>query len=219
MSLEMKKQRIGIFGGSFDPIHNGHLNLAIGLMESHHLDQVWFIPARINPHKVDQPPSISLEHRIAMIELAIADIPQFQMKDLESRRPSPSYTVDTLRELLHAEKSHSTLHEFFLLLGDDAIPGFSHWHRPEEIVSMVPLLVGSRAAVGRTLDCEGLNPEIMKAIKDGMTKITMMDISSTYIRDRLSQQLYCGHLVPSAVLSYIAAHGLTSCINRARSLF
>lgn len=112
----MNKKRIGIFGGSFDPIHFGHLNLAIELMESHHLDEVWCIPAPQSPHKMEQPP-VSFLHRKAMLALAIRDIPQFQLKDLEGHRPPPSYTVDTVKEILAKAKEHPHPPQFYLLLG------------------------------------------------------------------------------------------------------
>lgn len=191
--------RVGLLGGTFDPIHFGHLNLAFELMEKKELDQVWFIPAQVNPFKLSNPPT-GMVHRMKMVELAIQGIPQFHLKDLEKNRPSPSYTVDTIRALLKQEP----FHEFFLLLGEDAAFQFSTWHLPEEIVRLVPLLVGSRRG-GLLLpeaSC-GINPIIREAIQRGLVETHLMDISATEIRHRLKEGKPCGHLTPSSVLRYI----------------
>lgn len=200
------RSRIGLYGGSFDPVHFGHINLAIELMERHSLDEVWFIPAHINPHKLGLPP-VAAHHRIAMLKLAIDDIPSFSVKDFESGQAGPSYTVDTLLRLIEEEKTSAHPRKFFLLLGEDSLAGFGRWHRPEEIISLVDLLIGSRCC---------LLPESMKdeshaiicAMKKGMTKTPMMDISSTSLRLRLTKGLYCGHLIPHQVLDYIKQHRL-----------
>lgn len=196
--------RIGIYGGSFDPIHFGHLNLAMELMETHDLSEVWFIPAQLNPHKLDSLP-IPVHHRIAMIQLAIEEIPQFSMKDLESQRPSPSYTIETIKELYQGDEGVNR--QFFLMLGEDAVPGFFLWKDPEEIVAHASLLIGSRSG-WPTKALEGKDPIIKAAILAGLTKTRQMNISSSEIRQRLHQGKYCGHLVPSKVLDYIRSYGL-----------
>lgn len=192
---------IGLFGGSFDPIHFGHLNLAFELMEIHHLDQIWFIPAQINPFKIENPPT-SLFHRLNMVQLAIENIPQFHLKDIEKDRPPPSYTIDSLKAFID-NKAHSlTSNHFYLLLGEDTVPGFFQWHLPEEIVKLVPLLIGSRTGVWQT-DWNNFSLSIREAVQKGMTQTRLMDISGTEIRQRLHQNLYCGHLIPNLVLDYI----------------
>jgi nicotinate-nucleotide adenylyltransferase len=199
----LKQRLIGLYGGSFDPIHFGHINLALELMERHHLDEVWFIPAPLSPHKVGREPAPFLDRK-RMIELAIQDIPQFRMKDLEGHRPPPSYTVDTLKEIIAATRHHLHPIQFYLLLGEDIIPDFFHWRSPDEIVSLVPLLIGSRT--GKWIPApedKKIQPSVISSIRAGMTHIRMMDISSTDIRERLAKGLYCGHLVPSKVLDYI----------------
>lgn len=202
MSLATGKgQRIGLFGGTFDPIHFGHLNLAFELMEKRQLDQVWFIPAQVNPFKVQIPP-VSIDHRIAMVQLAIQEVPQFHLKELEKERPPPSYTIDTLKAFIAEEAYSPTPNQFFLLLGEDAVPGFIQWHLPEEIVKLVPLLIGSRSGSWQeALDSFSL--PIREAIQKGLTLTRLMDISGTEIRRRLMQHLYCGHLLPASVLHYI----------------
>lgn len=197
----MSRMKIGLLGGTFDPIHIGHLNLAFELMEKKNLDQVWFIPAHINPHKNDKPPT-SMEHRLAMVKLAIQGIPVFDMKDLENDRPPPSYTIDTLRSL-NAEFPH----QFYLLMGEDVVPRFMQWHLPEEIVKLVPLLIGSRSGIFQ-YDFSHFSPLVKQAIQEGLVPTRLMDISGTEIRKRFEAGLYCGHLLPEAVFRYIQENRL-----------
>jgi len=201
--------KIGIYGGTFDPIHFGHLNLAMEILEAHGLDQVWFCPARINPHKLEDQPT-PIEHRHKMVELAIAKFPQFGLLDIESQREGPSYTVDTLREVLEAEKSSVPLKEFALILGEDAVPGFFRWRQPEAIVKMVPILIGCRSNSILDLSKFQDKPLICQALEKGLTPTRKMDISGTELRERLRNGLICRHLVPSEVLDYIYAHQLYS---------
>lgn len=206
----MKEKRIGLLGGTFDPIHIGHLNLAFELAEKRQLDEVWFIPAHINPLKT-RLTSASIEHRMAMVQAAIQDIPQFHLKDTEARRPPPSYTIDTIRILLAQEAGNPIPHQFFLLMGEDALAGFLEWRMPEEIVSLASLLIGSRTGSwsvkgGKSSD------SIREAIQIGMTPTRLMDISATDIRSRLANHLYCSHLIPSSVMQYIHEKELYSSI-------
>lgn len=204
MAGKLSKKKIGLYGGTFDPIHFGHLNLAIELMEKQSLDEVWFIPTHLNPLKFDRHPS-SIEHRLKMVQLAIEKIPQFKLKDIESHRAPPSYTIDTLHELMAQEANE--IHHLYLLLGQDSIPGFYHWQRVDEIVDIIPLLIASRTGEWHSA---GQKPHIETAIQKGLVQTRYMDITSTEIRDRLSKGLYCGHLVPHEVLSYIHEQKLFS---------
>ena len=206
---ETKGNKVGLFGGSFDPIHFGHLNLAMELKEKHHLDEVWFCPAHINPHKLDaNTPALAL-HRLKMVELAVAGIPGFRVIDNEISREGPSYTIDTLHALIADEAKTGNGRTFALLLGADAIPGFFRWHCPLEIVRLVPLFIGSRAGTLNISQLEG-DPEILAAIQKGMTETRLFDVSATAVRYRLSKGLYCGHLVPKEVLDYIYTNHLYS---------
>lgn len=199
------RKKIGLLGGTFDPVHHGHLNLAVELMEKRALDQVWFIPAQMNPHKVDRPP-VSMEHRLAMVQLAIQEVPQFILKDLEKNH-FPSYTIETLKIFLAEEAVKETPHQFYWLMGEDALSGFHHWHLPEEIIRLVPLLIGSRYTEKQD-EVTSRDPEIERAIQEGLTPTRLMDISSREIRKRLALRLYCGYLVPTSVLHYIEQHHL-----------
>lgn len=195
------KRKVGFFGGTFDPIHFGHLNLAIELMEAHSLDEVWFCPAHVNPNKQDHHSALLL-HRMHMVDLAIGSCPHFKLLDIESRRKGISYTGDTLKELIEAEKTEDHPTQFFLLLSDETASEFAGWYQPLDIVKMVPILVGSRTLSALALPKNG-DPSINHALEQGWTRTKCMEISSTEIRDRLHKKLYCGHLVPEKVLDYI----------------
>lgn len=197
-----KKLTVGIYGGTFSPIHFGHLSLAIEILERQNLDEVWFCPTRMNPLRIEEPLP-SPVHRLKMVELAIADIPQFRALDLECRREGPSYTVDTVREL-----SASYGHQFRLLLGSDALETFYRWREPEEIVRLAPPLVGQRGVLRMPIDDIQGRAEVVNALSAGWVSLPIIEISSTLVRERLRQRLYCGHLVPGKVLDYIRQHHL-----------
>lgn len=203
----MSMKKIGLLGGTFDPIHVGHLNLAFELMEKKQLDQVWFIPVQLNPHKTAQDPPVSFDHRLAMTQLAIEGIPCFDVKDVERQRPPPSYTIHTLQALIAEEAFNPSPHQFYLLMGEDALPGFIRWHLPEEIVRLVPLLIGSRSGIWQ-YEMGAYSLPIREAIQKGLTSTRLMDVSGTDIRRRFKQGLYCGHLVPLSVLHYIQENQL-----------
>ncbi|MBA3958321.1 MAG: nicotinate (nicotinamide) nucleotide adenylyltransferase [Parachlamydiaceae bacterium] len=194
-------QRIGIYGGTFDPVHYGHINLAIQVKELHQLDEIWFCPVQISPHKLDTQPT-SFAHRHKMLGIALQGVPGCAITDVESKRPGPSFTIDTLTAL---KADHPDV-QFYLIMGDDAIPGFFRWHKPEEIVRMVPIIVGTRSLVPYDITKLTGNEEICDAIRKGITPTRLLDISSTEIRQRLRTGSYCGHLVPEKVIDYICAN-------------
>jgi len=200
--VERSQSRVGFFGGSYNPIHYGHLHLAKQLMEAHRLHEVWFCPARSNPNKKGNE-VISVEHRLKMVQLAIEDAPSFTAMNVEAKREGPSYTVDTLRELLKREKEKKHSRQIYLMMSDELIAEFFHWKQVKDIVRMVPLLVGSRFITSTVFPrCEG-DPQICKAIAKGWTATTIVNISSTEIRQRICKGLPCEHLVPKKVLDYI----------------
>lgn len=194
------KKRIGLFGGTFNPIHFGHINLSLDLKEKNELDEVWLIPSLSSPLRVNEktiPPS----HRLAMLELAVKDIPGFFVSDIELKRPSPSYTIDTIKEMQTAYPEHS----FFLLCGEDSLLRFLEWKEPLEIIRRIRLLIGSRypSELVKRMPTLGFNEELTCAVLKGITPTRQLEISATDIRERLKKRLYCGHLVPGKVLDYI----------------
>jgi len=202
----VKEQQIGLLGGTFDPIHYGHITLAIELMEAHSLDEVWLCPAHQNPHKKDAVITPA-DHRFKMVQLAVEPIPGFHAIDIEVRRKGPSYTIDTLEVLINEEKKlpSSPRRRFSLMLGDDAVVALPQWHRFQDIVALVPLLVGQRKGLCDTSFLRGY-PEVYKAVLDGLTPTSFMEISATDLRERIRHGRYCGHLVPGKVLDYITEH-------------
>jgi nicotinate-nucleotide adenylyltransferase len=190
----MTKQ-IGFFGGTFDPIHLGHINLAIELMERAKLDEVWFCPAYLSPHKTDNATKIiAPEHRIKMVELSISDVPNFKVIDNEIRREGTSYTFDTLKEL--SEQNPEI--QFRLLLGEDSLLKFDKWRRVEELVKLAPPIVASRYGVNSFV-----SDLVREIIENNMIRTPIIEMSSTDVRERLKKGLFCGHLIPRKVLDYI----------------
>jgi nicotinate-nucleotide adenylyltransferase len=181
--------RIGVFGGSFDPIHHGHLILARAALEELGLDRILFIPANLSPHKTETKPATA-QDRLAMLQLAVEGQPEFEACDLELHRPPPSYTVETLREL----KSLHPNDEFTLLIGADNVAKFETWREPDEIRRLAKIAVLDRANHGA--------PHAWPVIR------RLVDISSTDIRTRVAAGRSIRYLTPDPVCDYIAARGL-----------
>jgi len=181
--------RIGILGGSFDPIHHGHLILARAAREELGLDRIIFIPANMSPHKTETKPATA-EDRMEMVRLAIEGEEGFEASDIELKRPAPSYTVDTLRGL---KKSHPD-DEFVLLIGADNVAKFDTWREPEEIKRLAQIAVLDRAGGNVTHEW----PVVRRLI----------DISSTDIRARVAAGRSIRYLTTPQVCGYIASHSL-----------
>lgn len=198
------RKRVGLLGGTFNPPHFGHLNLARELGEKHRLDEVWWLPTRLNPEKLGEK-IVDSSCRLEMVRLAIKDDPYFALCLEELHRPPPSYTVDTLRAL-HVKYKEV---QFFLLLGEDAAARFVEWKEPLEILRLAKVLVGTRPSQEKQMPLEGNSP-IFEAIRAGWTPIRQMEISSRSIRERILARRSCSHLVPKFVLDYILSCGLYS---------
>lgn len=179
----------GILGGSFDPIHHGHLILARAAREELGLDRILFLPANQSPHKTDTKPATA-QDRLAMVQLAIEGEPGFGASDLELHRPPPSYTVETLHEL----RSRYPDDEFTLLIGADHAAKFETWHKPEEIRRLARVVVLDRAGHAVPPDW----PVVRR----------LVDISSTGIRARVAAGRSIRYLTPDSVCDYIASEGL-----------
>ncbi len=193
--------RVGFFGGSFDPIHNGHLNLALQIFEAHQLDQIYFCPTSQSPHKRLNPPVASKEDRRAMVVAAIAPLPQFTFLDVEIQKSGPVYTIDSIRLLLKTDKDKKK--HYFLILGEDALERFHEWKEVEELVAIAPPLIGTREAGDKGAFPKTVPKSVAAAVKKGMTKTSLMEISSREIRQRMASSLYCGHLLPAKVWDHI----------------
>lgn len=192
--------RLGVFGGSFDPVHFGHLFLAEYCREVCRLDRVIFMPAGQPPHK-SKVLLTAAEHRLTMLRLAISGNPYFAISDLELNREGPSYTVDTVTAL---HKKHSDA-ELFLLMGADMLQDFPTWRAPQRICELASLAVVARDGLAK-LDWGVLQGVTSQERQETFVSVAMprMDISSTEIRDRVHDGRSIRYQTPEAVAAYIA---------------
>jgi nicotinate-nucleotide adenylyltransferase len=190
--------RIGLYGGTFDPIHLGHLRAAETAREAMGLDLVAFLPAAVPPHRGT--PLSAAADRLAMVRLAIAPDLSFEAWDAELRRPGPSYTVETVSTLLSERPSDS----FVLVVGADTWPEITAWREPERLLSLVEVAVVDR------LGYPGAEPEAPFPGARGVRRAEgpSLPISATAIRERARQGRSVRYLVPDAVADYIAARRL-----------
>jgi nicotinate-nucleotide adenylyltransferase len=189
--------RIGVFGGTFDPPHVGHLLLASDAVESLKLDRLIFVPVGTQPFKVDTPPVASGQDRLEMVRLAVADDACYTVDDTEISRKGLSYTVDTLQHLA-ARFPGSQL---FFLLGQDALAGFPQWRNPERILELATLAMLTRSD---SPELEGRrNAERLVTVS-----MRQVDVSSTEIRERLRAGKSIKGFVPESVERFIEARGL-----------
>ncbi len=200
--------RIGIFGGSFNPIHTAHLILAERAREERALDRVLFVPALNPPHK-SQKPLASPEDRLRMVELAIAGNPAFEAVPVELHRKGPSYTLLTVRELRERMGPDA---ELFLILGADSVHDIPTWWRAEELVREAGIITLGRPGYSLERDLEDLaglfGREWVEAVKKLRVEAPPMAISATEIRRRVREGKSIRHMVPGPVLQYIREKGL-----------
>ena len=182
--------RVGVFGGTFDPVHVGHLAIAHAALESVPLDRVLFVLAKRSPLK-ERGPVASEGDRLRMLELAIANEPRFAVSRLELDRDGPSYTVDTLERLAGKD-------ELFLILGSDALADLARWKDPDRIARLATLVVAERpGAPDRVGDAPIVRFDAPR-----------LDISSRELRARAARGRSLRYLVPEPVLQHIEARGL-----------
>jgi nicotinate-nucleotide adenylyltransferase len=196
---------IGLLGGTFDPIHDGHLAVAAVVRAALQLAGIVFIPAGIPPHKPGQRVSPG-EDRRAMVELAIAGQPGFSLSTIELDRPGPSYTVDTLAELAGEGPLARPTLEF--ILSAEAFAGFPTWRQPGRILELARLAVVPRAG-SRPVDGAWLDGHL-SAWRERVDFVDgpLLDVSASVIRDRVRAGQSIDSLVPPAVAAYIHAHRL-----------
>lgn len=196
-------QRLGLLGGTFDPVHIGHLIIAEEARALLALDRVLWVPARVSPFKL-QSTFAPAEDRLRMVELAIADNPYFGISTVDLERQGPSFTVDTLRAL---RQEYGPETQLFFILGLDSLAGIRHWRQPEEVIRLARLVAVQRP--GFTVDWETLERELpgLRAATEVISTINL-GISSSDIRDRLRRGWPIRYQVPAAVEHYIREHHL-----------
>ena len=182
--------KLGFYGGTFDPIHNGHLILARDAVEALGLDRLYFIPNTISPHKISSEPA-SPALRAAMMRVAIEGEPRFDLDEMELDRPGGSYTIDTIVAMRERFGPDT---EFFYLIGQDNLPELPTWRRIDDLHHLVTFVVLSRDELTAPLPYVTLHRRI--------------DISATEIRNRIAKGLSIRYLVPEKVAELIAFHSL-----------
>jgi nicotinate-nucleotide adenylyltransferase len=189
-------RRVGLFGGSFDPVHNAHVALARAALAELRLDEVRWIPAGQAWQKAR--PLTDAVHREAMLRLAIAGEPRFVLDRTEIRRPGPSYTLDTVRELAAAQPGT----EWFLIIGHDQYAGLHTWNGWQELLARVTLAVANRPGQVRVVH------EDVRRASHRVVPLPMLDISATQVRQRVAAGQDIAALVPPEVARYIDSHRL-----------
>ena len=196
--------RLGVLGGTFDPIHFGHLLAAEVARESLRLDQVLFVPAALPPHK-QHIPLLPVAHRVAMVQLAIADNPHFALSMVDVERPGPHYTVETIRLLRQHYATNAE--ETFLIIGADSLTQLPTWHEPGQLMPLCRLAVVTRPHYA--VDLSALE-RVLPGLTQRLDWIEMpaLDISSSDLQRRVREGRSIRYQTPDAVVRYIATHHL-----------
>lgn len=201
--MDLARARIGIFGGSFNPPHLGHLILAEAARAALGLSQLLWLPAAQPPHKQGQPIAPT-HHRVAMTGLAIASNPAFELCLLDAERQGPTYTVETMR---HLQAQAGEAVDFFFLIGMDSLVDLPTWHQAAELVKRVHFGVAARP--GFRVDWATLAPRL-PGLRERVHEVPvpLIGISSTMIRERVRQGETIRYLLPGPVAEYILEHEL-----------
>lgn len=189
-------RRIGLLGGTFDPVHNAHLALACIALDTLGLDELRWIPAGAPWQKTRR--ITAGAHRAAMLQLAIAGEPRFVLERCELERAGPSYTLDTVRELQQREPGA----QWFLVIGQDQFANLHTWHGSDELLSRVTLAVAARPRAALQVD-----PQLLGHAYQ-VLPLPQMDIAATAVRERVAHGEPIDDLVPPAVARYIDQHAL-----------
>lgn len=198
---------IGLLGGTFDPVHLGHLAIAEEAREALGLETVLFVPAGIPPHKPGRPVTVT-HHRVAMVELAIADNPAFRLSRIEVDRPGPSWTVDTVAALAAGEREAGRQPDLTLILSVESYRGLPTWREPARLVEQCRLAVVPREgyqAPGAAWLAEHLPGVAVRVIH---LEGPRLRISATEVRARVAAGRSIRYLVPDAVRGYIEDHAI-----------
>lgn len=219
--------RIGILGGTFDPIHVGHLDAALAAKQTLALNEILVVPSRFTPHKSPKE-QVSWHHRFTMSELATADIPDMRVSDIEFKMPSssPSYTSLTLQKL---SKSGYSSQQLFFIIGSDAFSEIGQWHNYPQVIEQshfvvisrlglsntalrkkLPSLSGRMHTISPTNDRSAVLARTTKSPTIWLVETKTRNVSSSDVRELLSNNQSAEGLVPAAVRSYISKHHLYS---------
>lgn len=190
---ENRLSRVGIFGGTFDPPHLGHLIVAEEVRQSFALGKIVFIPSARPPHK-ERSPVVEATYRYIMTELAIQDNPYFEVSDIEIRRPGKSYTIDTIKEF---KKTYGSEVEIYFIMGGDGIFEIDTWKEPEGILRLCKVIVTTRPG----FDLLKVEDRLKKKVI--LTEVSGIGISSSEIRQRLRKGKGIRYLVPKSVEEFI----------------
>ena len=194
-------KRIGLLGGTFDPIHSGHLILASQAAESLDLEQILFIPAKIPPHKLGETITPAAD-RVAMVEAAIDHDDRFVFSDFDLRTNEPSFTADLVTRI----SNNMPEYELYFITGADSLRDFPTWHKPQEILEHVFLAVAGRPGVDITAEMLDSVPMLRRRIR--LFNSPLIDISSTSIRHRVRAGRCIRYLVPEDVRELIVERNL-----------
>ncbi|GAB4371986.1 MAG: nicotinate-nucleotide adenylyltransferase [Calditrichia bacterium] len=191
--------KIGLLGGTFDPVHNGHLIISEYLRDEFELDEFWFIPAKIHPLK-DNKTITPVEQRLKMLELAIADNEHFRICEVELQREGVSYTIDTINQILEENREKSP--ELYFFIGMDNVNELHRWKSPHEILQKSHVVAFGRPGFTPNQSAEEFLPSIQ------FIHVPLLEISSTFIRNRIHAGKSVRYLIPSSVEKYIRDNGL-----------
>lgn len=202
-------RQLALFGGSFDPVHHGHLIVARALAEDRGFDRIVLVPAACPPHKPAA--HASAEHRLAMLQLAVAGEELFEVSAVELERTGPSFTYDTLCQLRRQFGGGTVLH---WVIGADMLEDLPQWHRAREIFDVANILVVLRPPWHLKIQqvlaklADEFNANLAEQLRQSTWEGPLIELSSTQIRGRLAEGRSIRHLTPCSVISYIYSHGL-----------
>ncbi len=196
--------RIGVFGGTFDPPHVGHLILAAEALDQLPLDRLLWVVTPVPPHKLERPHITPLHHRLEMVRLMLKDEACCEISYVEINRPGPHYAVDTIRILAQ----QNTGAELFYLMGGDSLKDLPNWKSARELVDLLAG-IGVMIRPGAAVDLDHLD-DLLPGIRKKVVFIDapLLDISSSHIRERIARGRQFRHFLTPAVYAYIEAHGL-----------
>jgi nicotinate-nucleotide adenylyltransferase len=193
--MGMTKKRIGIFGGTFDPPHKGHIAIAEKAMKQFSLDKIYFVPACMPPHKLDRD-FITAKQRLTMVRLAVKGHKNFRVSTVELERRGISYTIDTLK----AFRGRFHNYDLFLIIGADNLEQFKSWKSPKMILQLAALAVYKRRGFNQALKNKDIPFQPIKG--------RLYQISSTEVRKRLGKRMTASKLLPEPIEKYIKRHSL-----------